>query len=89
MPTDPRTLWAILTPSGRIGVVVYALRRLFIRPAPDELRCFMGAPVADEIRCPRFATEDGIWCRRHHRNRARETLGPTRPTTPESQRGAG
>ena len=56
---------AHLTWAGRVTWVYYALRRLFVRPAPSEDRCFMGAPIGGLIHCPRRAEGDDIWCRQH------------------------
>lgn len=56
-----------LTWRGRLSVVYYALRRLFISPACADDRCFMGAPIGEYVRCPREAVEDEFWCRHHAR----------------------
>lgn len=60
-----REFMSTLNWSGRRSVVYYALRRLVVAPAPDDDRCFMGAPIGDEVRCPRRAVKGRIWCRRH------------------------
>jgi hypothetical protein len=54
-----------LTWSGRVSLVYYPLRRLFLAPAPMEERCIMGSPVGPEVHCPRRAVGDGLWCKRH------------------------
>jgi hypothetical protein len=54
-----------LTWRGRIEVVLYALRRLLVAPAPPYERCFMGGPVDPAVHCPRHALAGQLWCRRH------------------------
>jgi hypothetical protein len=58
--TDPA-----LTRRGQLSVLYYAMRRMFVAPAEDHRRCFMGAPIGDHVRCPRQCTPGGLWCRRH------------------------
>lgn len=52
-----------LTWRGKVSVLYYAVRRLFVSPAPTEDRCVMGSPIGPWVWCPRRA--DGLWCRRH------------------------
>lgn len=54
-----------LTWTGRAEVAWYAIRRIFTPPAPAHLRCIMGYPIGDHIRCPRHAVGGELWCRRH------------------------
>lgn len=55
-----------LTWRGRLDVIYYAARRLFIAPAPDYERCIMGYPIDPAVRCPRPADVSlGLWCKRH------------------------
>lgn len=58
-----------LTIRGRLSVAYYRLRRLFVAPAPDGHRCFMGEPVAPEVHCPRRVGTGGLWCAWHERAR--------------------
>lgn len=54
-----------LTWRGRLSMLWYRLRRLVVEPAPDEDRCFMGAPIGEHAWCPRFAPPDSPWCPHH------------------------
>lgn len=55
-----------LTWRGRVSAAYYALRRLFVRPAPEWERCWMGAPVDPMVHCPRWSGDD-LWCAHHNR----------------------
>lgn len=58
-----------LTWRGRVSWAWYAIRRVFLRPAPEGDRCIMGYPIGEYVRCPRrIADDDGLWCD-HHRPR--------------------
>lgn len=63
--TSVRQLWYMHTWGGRLSIIYYWLRGLFIEPAPDGRRCFMGAPVSDEVHCPRWTDAGALWCRVH------------------------
>lgn len=58
-----------LTWNGRVSWLFYKIRRRFIAPAPNMDRCVMGYPVDADVRCPRFAVGDGMWCKRHQDTR--------------------
>lgn len=60
--------WHDLTWSGRCALIWYPIRALFVAPAPDDERCFMGAPISSDVWCPR-RRRDGLWCKRHEENR--------------------
>lgn len=60
-----------LTNQGRLAAVTYAIRRIFIRPAPEGERCIMGYPVSEAVRCPRHIADDDqdqLWCYKHLRD---------------------
>jgi len=52
-----------LTWGGRLALVSYAIRRVFVDPAPMDQRCVMGSTVDPSVHCPRHAID--LWCRRH------------------------
>lgn len=56
-----------LTWRGRLAALWYAVRRLVVDPAPDEVRCWDGSKIPHDLAwCPRRAiTEDGFWCQWH------------------------
>lgn len=54
-----------LTWRGRVSMAYYALRRLFVAPAPSPDRCVMGSPIGEHAWCPRHA--NGLWCRHHEK----------------------
>jgi hypothetical protein len=54
-----------LTLRGWLSVAYYRLRRLFVTPAPAGDRCYMGAPIGDDVHCPRHAFDGSPWCRHH------------------------
>jgi hypothetical protein len=58
--------WLHLTWSGRAVMLWYPIRHRFVAPAPAAMRCIMGYPIGEHVRCPRAVIEDdGLWCRRH------------------------
>lgn len=59
------TARARLTLRGYASVGYYRLRRLAVPPAPDDIRCFMGAPIGPEVHCPRAVHGDSPWCLHH------------------------
>lgn len=59
--------WHHLTWGGRVSIAWYPLRRLLITPAPQDRRCYMGAPCGEDLHCPREAIDESLWCRRHQK----------------------
>lgn len=55
-----------LTWRGRCEVVLYAARRVFVKPAPESSRCLVGAytPI---VRCPRGVPDGELLCAHHER----------------------
>ena len=57
--------WKHFTARGKMTAAYYAIRRIFVSPAPTSQRCFMGSVVHPDVWCPRRCGAN-LWCR-HHR----------------------